>query len=226
MTIFSESYILKNSHCLDLQAICSEQQLSEPLIEQLGDLLDWSLIWQYQQLSDGFMRAHIDRLMNSNMYLICQYQTLTEDFMNDYMHIFDRTALGKIIEHQQLSETFIQENAAVLSSYIRWRVSINKVLSCEFIHKYMSIFDETSRILICKNWRLSESFIRDHADQLNWYVLSLYQQLPVSITNEFRDRLIDCDNAKQCIERADLINDLATCISIDAALIVGEYMWA
>ena len=68
-------------------------------------------------------------------------------------------------------------------------ISKHENLSESFIREFQ---DEVDWVLISAKQNLSESFIREFQDKVNWYYISIYQKLSESFIREFQDKVDWC----------------------------------
>ena len=51
------------------------------------------------------------------------------------------------------------------------------------------IFDWVQPTFVCRYQKLSEEFIRKHADKLDWFALSIYQTFSEDFAREYKDKV-------------------------------------
>ena len=139
------------------------RHLSEDFIREFQNKVDWYYISKYQHLSETFIREFQDKV---NWRCISGHQSLSEDFTREFIKRIDLTEL--------LSNYAVSEN---------------------FLRDYMSGFDGTREKpfglrSITAYQKLSESFIRDFADSLDWVYISQYQHLSEDMIREFKDKVV------------------------------------
>jgi hypothetical protein len=78
-------------------------KLTEQLVRDHKDFVDWKVISQYQTLSEAFIREFHERV---DWSLVSRYQTLSEAFIREFQHRVDWRIVSK---RQILSEAFIRE---------------------------------------------------------------------------------------------------------------------
>ena len=65
----------------------------------------------------------------------------------------------------------------------------NVQFSEDFLREYAPYFNDHAWKVICEYQKLSENFMRDFEDQVNWYKISVYQKLSEEFMEEFKDNL-------------------------------------
>jgi len=80
-----------------------------------------------------------------------------------------------------------------------------ETLTESFIHEHENEVDWS----VVSRWQtLTGEFIRAHADRVDWFWISMYQTMSRDIISEFKDRIIMCDNVRFCLRRAAVIDVL------------------
>ena len=84
------------------------QPLSEEFMEEYADKLDWSVLFQYQKLSESFIEKHMNRITDGNdWYNIFKYQKLSEAFIKRCLDKgVEEAAFAR--KYQILSEQFLE----------------------------------------------------------------------------------------------------------------------
>jgi hypothetical protein len=114
--ILSDDFIRRHKDSqVMLEYVSTCQQLSESLIEELADVLDWKYVSQYQTMSEPFMRK-FDQKLN---FECLSRQNLPESFIKDYWNVLD---MDEISSHP-LSESFIR----AFEHQLDWR----KIAECQ-----------------------------------------------------------------------------------------------
>ncbi len=82
----SESLIREFQDQVDWEMISEHQRLSEPFIQEFQDQVDWEMISHYQKLSIGFIREHKHRLImtSDNIQSIIRNHHAIETLSLDY----------------------------------------------------------------------------------------------------------------------------------------------
>jgi hypothetical protein len=57
------------------------------------------------------------------------------------------------------------------------------------INKINNDPDSVEWLIICRNYRLSDEFIRKFQDRVNWMYISIYQKLSEDFMREFKDKI-------------------------------------
>lgn len=156
----SEEIIRELRDKLDWMAVSQCQSLSEEFIREFQDLVSWPAIVLYQQaLSESFLREFKDRV---DWKLLSQYQSLSEPLIRDFK---DQVDWKRISYYQKLSESFIQEFA----DSVYWDCISNKqLLSEDFIRKFQDHLDWG---ILANRWDLhfSDRFILEFKDKVDWF---------------------------------------------------------
>lgn len=83
--------------------IAKYMPLTEKLMEEFSDMLDWYHLSSHQKLSEQFIEKHLEKI---SWVKISEYQKLSEDFIKKYKNLVFWRA---IIINQKLSEDFLDE---------------------------------------------------------------------------------------------------------------------
>ena len=208
----SEDFIRKYSDLVDWRNISYFQKLSENFIEEFKDRVDWREISSRQTLSEDFIRKFQDKIQQSRSWSeITQYQNLSEEFMDEFQNKLDWEKLSDYHENrkygQKLSIEFLlrhkdkidwetyshqyganiaEEYLRALKDYIHWgKVSYHNV-SDEFLFEYENYINWKKAASTRK--KIPEILLRRHADDLNWYHISAFQNLSEDFMRDFADR--------------------------------------
>jgi hypothetical protein len=102
-------------------------------------------------------------------------------------------------------------------------ISYAQNLSEAFIRQFV---DRVNWKLISEKQNLSEAFIREFADKVNWEEISKEQTLSKSFIQEFRNHLNMCKNLKWCIDNANAIQTLELCDNLptDITSVIVTYL--
>jgi hypothetical protein len=164
--------------------ISFSQKLSEDLIREFKDVVDWRQICEFQILSEDFIREFKDVV---DWNIISQCQRLSENFIREFQNKVD---WQKISTFQRLSELFIAE----FKDKVCWHfICIDQKLSERFIREFK---DKVDWDLIAVNQPLNESFIEEFQDQIDWVVISAYQKLSDNFIKKLKDNSHYFDNIK------------------------------
>ena len=192
----SESFIEKYSDKVIWDLIPQNQTLSEPFIEKFADKLNWSEISEHQKLSESFIEKYADKV---DWYSISKYQKLSESFIEKYA---DKLNWERVSENQMLSEEFKQKHWAQLypglpNPHIEQNnVNVEK-------ENNMTEYEKGLRERIASgeeiDWeglsgskdfnQLSNEFVKEFADELDWGSISEYQKLSESFIEKYADRV-------------------------------------
>lgn len=172
----SEDLIRENKDIVNWIFISSNKILSEDFIREMKDYVDWPAIWYSQDLSENFIREFIHKV---SWHIISQFQSLSENFIRDYQ---GKVNWPHVSYHQVLSESFMREMKDKLEW---WNISERQELSEEFIWEFK---DKIHLGNIVKYQTLSEDFIRKmYNDKIFNYISDIfyYQNLSERFRQEF-----------------------------------------
>lgn len=158
--------------------------LSEEIIIKYHNKVNWDMIIysKGRKLSEAVIDKHTNRIEDWGAVWICC--NLSEDFIRKYIKKVDWTIIHK---YQDLSEKFIEDFA----DKIKWReiCHYQETISESFIIKYMDKLYNGERLNfkeeVVKN--LSDEFLYEYADRINWESITLYREL----TEDFIIKNID-----------------------------------
>ena len=150
----SEGVIRDRSDKVDWLRVSGYQRLSEDFIREFADKVDWDRISRYQHLSESFIREFADKV---GWYWISRCQHLSGDFIREFK---DKVDWENISAYQHLSEDFIRE----FKYWVNW-------------------------YSISMYQHLSEGFIREFKDMVYWNTVSTYQRLSKEFIEEFKDKI-------------------------------------
>ena len=101
--------------------------VSEDIIREFADRVNWTGISSCQHLSEGFIREFADKV---DWEAVSEYQSLSEDFIREFT---DRVDWNEISIYQRLSESFIEE----FQNNVHWAyISLTQSFSEDFIRKF------------------------------------------------------------------------------------------
>lgn len=197
----SENFIREFQDKVSWKSISFAQELSEDFIQEFQDEVDWRDISTYQDLSEDFIRKHqnkvnwseISRTQNLSENFIREfkdkidwqwselYKNLSEDFLVEFQ---DKVSFDLLFIHKSLSEKTLYEYADwfVANQRYLWDILIYQNLSEDFIRDFQ---DEVDWDYISKYQQLSEDFIREFKNEVDWYFMSIYQKLSEGFIQEF-----------------------------------------
>lgn len=142
----SEDVIVEYANKMDWSAVSKCQYLSEEMIRKCSHLLDWYNICRKQNLSEKLIKEFADNMI---WVYICTYQKLSEEFIEEYKDKFDWNKIGV---YQQLSEPFIIKHFDELGKY---NISTYQKLSDEFIKQHDIKTSKTNWIYWTKQHKLA-----------------------------------------------------------------------
>jgi len=170
------------------------EEFMELMIEEYNEL-DFYFLLRNQDLSMEFINKYQDKIINEDMWdTLEENQVLSEEFIDNNQDKLNWTNLSV---WQKLSEEFIEKHIDL----INWEeISINQKLSEGFIKKHYKnldigliiLYQDIDEKLINKyikdsnkniigsligNKILTEEFMEKHKDDLDWYQVSITQNL-------------------------------------------------
>lgn len=156
----SDEFILEYKDKLNFELLCDNIILSEDMIRQLDEYVDWSIISKYyKSFTAEFYIQYKDKL---NWFYVCNNNRyLPESVIEECIDFIDWCALSKCVK---LSENFVRK----YQDKIYWNnLSANNEcnFSLDFISEYK---DKWNWFYICDYKSLPEDFIRQHIDYINW----------------------------------------------------------
>jgi hypothetical protein len=164
---------------LDWENLIRHHYVSEDVLRSYADRLDlcWGVICSSQKLSESFMRDFSDKLHWDD---ICSYNELSEEFIFDFK---DRVNWSILSMKKEFSLDFLEK----LKDKIKWEHYLQKfLLLVEILNKYREYILKHMDV-VCKYQILTEEFMREYVDHLDWYSVCKYQKMSESFIEEFRD---------------------------------------
>ena len=149
-------------------------ELSEELIREFQDAVDWDIVSTYNELPDQFYRDFQDQL-NWGIVSYCGFsRTLWHEFSNRIVweHIFCEGHIYDIYDVEEF------EDIIDWTSFSLFYQS----LDLEIVQKYE---DKIKWDLISEDQVLDDHIITTYANRLNWNTLCKYQFLSEYIVNKF-----------------------------------------
>ena len=162
--LLTPNYIIENQDTLDFQELCKLYPFTESLAYILRSKIDWNMLYIYNtEITDKLFfynnegRLDWEKVSNHknltevalkrcpdrlNWTAVCKNSIINEDLLEELYQYLD---LGEVVVHQKLSEKFI----------------VNHM-------KDLKIFMED----ICDSQKLTESFIREYKDIVDWRAVS------------------------------------------------------
>jgi len=157
----------------------STQNLSEDIIKEFEDELDWNILVLNTDLSEEMIKKNYDKINNKQDIL--ERQVLSEKFFEN--HLSDELTMSDILRTQKVSEKFLIINM----DEVNWitdstNISKNVELSDNFMNVYSN---EIDWMVISEYQKLSDGFIEKHIDKIDWGLLSEYQNLSDYILDKY-----------------------------------------
>lgn len=190
--------------------VLSKIEVSCKFIEENISLYDLPTIFKHQKLSESFLKNYI----NNPLYLnyILQYQNISFEFIKNEINYKDRSIFNALLIWGKLPELFIEENIDLIDNFdyvflyqrhlskefilkykdkIKWRPYIFEVhqIPIELLNEYKLIFSPFWWDKICLYQTLSETFIRQNKNKLNWLYISEYQKFSLRFAWLMKDRI-------------------------------------
>ncbi len=226
----SEDFIRKFADKVNWNYISTQQRLSENFIREFADKVNWLNISKTQKISEAFIeefkdRVHWDKISRKRLsesfiekyqdkldwVTISRCQTLSEAFIEKYQH---KVCWKDIAHHQALSPEFIEKFSKQFEDYKIPKGNILKVVKLQKMHpntignivdickQYNITFDPSLSDKFIEEFKngidwgristiekLSEEFIKEFKDKINWYCISSNQKLSEEFIREFQDKV-------------------------------------
>lgn len=131
-------------------------------------------------LTENYIRNNASTL---NWQLLCQYQVMTPAFLTE-MITYLAPAWYEVSKFQPLDNTFVVANKNQLN-WIEICSRPNLVTEATL----QSCFSFINWCMLCKYYKLSESFLRLNKLNINFANTSRYQTLSENFMNDFKDKL-------------------------------------
>lgn len=141
-----------------------------------------------EKVEEGYDISNV-RNLQEIMTDIIYYYILDDKFMMKYEKFMN---WGAVTRYQKLSEPFMEYMVKKLGkAWEWWMLCENQKLSEKFIRKHADIFDETCWAEISGNGdnNLSMDFMREFADFLQWNFIGECQTYDKNFLREFGDRI-------------------------------------
>ena len=174
-------FILENKEYLDFKLVCKHSILDQKFIEEnLIDYVDWTALTLYQNIDKEFIWNNAQKV---NWVSVSYSKDLTVDHLEKYKSMLDWKTV--IIRHKYEEETLIK-----FKKYIDWQqVCIYQKLSVDFIKEHHLLLFPF-KYEIAKYQKLSEEYLEENKDNLDWDIISEYQTL----SEDFIDKMSDYVN--------------------------------
>lgn len=161
-----------------------------------------------EKVEEGYDISNV-RNLQEIMADIIYYYILDDKFMMKYEKFMN---WGAVARYQKLSEPFMEYMVKKLGKdWEWWMLCENQKLSERFIRKHADMFDETcwAEISGKGNNNLSMNFMREFADKLNWNFIGECQTYDKNFLREFGDK-ISFGNYKLNIRKPKLMTQEET----------------
>lgn len=109
----SEKLLSEIKNLINWSTKCKRQQLSEQFLNDNFEVLDIKQICRYQKLSETFIEQHMKKL---NMDIIAKYQHLSIDFIKKYKNVLSFTELSSNAHYNKA------DTLQILSNGVSWFV--------------------------------------------------------------------------------------------------------
>lgn len=182
----------KHANKLSWYKISRKQNLSEDFIRKHKDDVNWRQISYYQEnLSIPFIEEFINYLNLSGILLNSK---LSEEFIKKYsdkLFKFDNDSQYLLFYYQNISPELFEylNNKYIIlpSSLIAYIVKNQNNITKEFIEKYNKNIDWT---ILCDQYhRLTEPFMREFHEYLDWNKISKAQKLSEKFIEDFQNKV-------------------------------------
>ena len=177
----SDEFILEYKDKLNFELLCDSIKLSEDMIRQLDEYVDWNIISKYYKpFTAEFYIQYKDKL---NWFNVCNNnRCLSESVIEECSEFMDWCALSECVK---LTEDFVRKHEDKIS----WN-NLSGNLECKFSLDFISEYkDKWNWYYICDYYSLPEDFIRQHIDYINWYSISRYRILSSQLIRDFADKV-------------------------------------
>lgn len=213
----SEPFIDKWSHRVNWYLICMHQELSEDFIDNHKDKVFWSAIAINQKLSEQFIEKHADKLFWES---VLSNQVLSSELILKHREkisykdniIVNGSTLQNLLETAKLVLEFQKTEEAKLTEALNLAKKkllemdsldkeiaaiIKKLnLKCN-VHEFSYIHEIGPWFSISAKCKLSERFIREFKDRVDWHWISRSQKLSEGFIEEFEDK-VDWKYISEC----------------------------
>ncbi len=167
----------------DVGKLCTDYQLSEKFMNENWDRLDHDLIATYQKLSLEFISSHLDDF--DYLTLLSYQESLSPVRGGEYANSDLVTAVKEFLVSELAKKTESEPAEKVLSSKDEMERVREKTMG-----KYFEYFDLPNRMMVAKEWKLSEEFIEEHWGKLPHETITRYQKLSHAFILRHLDELI------------------------------------
>jgi hypothetical protein len=175
----SEEFIIANADRIPLHCVFLTKEVSEKTIRMLVenfDINDWYWLVKRQNLSEDFILEFQDHIEIRNL-------DYTKSFSIGFLEKIYDILIHDISDYsdEDLSDNFISVFQDDIDFYELSRV---KVLSESFIRQYLTHFDDRTWTVISESQKLSQDFIREFKDFLDWDMVVRNQQVSVEFVDD------------------------------------------
>lgn len=154
-----ERFLLETFTMAEVMTMIAENISNLSVFDHFKDALNWRHICRTMTMSETMLRRF-------NLYLdwpsVSKHQRLSEEFMKFYKQNLDWRA---ILTHQQLSFEFAQDTVGNFALFF-------SVYQMKWTDHHFDEYMEAFGFVICKNQFISEDYIRNHVEEVNWDGLS------------------------------------------------------
>ncbi len=183
----------------NIQKLCEDIQLPYQFIRDYKSKLDpyWSSIIRNTMLTEDVLSENLENII-PHWFLVLAHQKLSDEFMEEHMDLIDADNhyWAIISTSQYLSERFLLK---YFDKFYWERVLANHKLPDKVLVKVCRTFkiDKWREIIIHQN--ISDSFIEEFADLIEWPFAIVNNKVSSESQNKFKD-LIYCQR-KQTIAK-------------------------
>lgn len=186
--------------------ISEQEVLSEEFMDKYSNYLFWDDLCKHQQMSEDFIENHLnkiypkpllDRGLISERFLRkyafdINWKTISNslaplsiDFLREFK---DKIDWSRYMCYHTLTEQLIEEFGDVIPwAYVPGRIKMSEKFIRRHrleLEKYYSCWSQ-----ICEHQELSEPFIEEFKDKVNWKVISYKQKLSKEMIHKYANKL-------------------------------------
>lgn len=188
--------------------VCKQQKLSEKYIEHFikGDIY-WNFIFNNQNYSDHFLMKHLDKIENWFDFKPRIKKKIPIEFIDYAVKNKKEIDWSYFLQHKKLNAKTIKKYKDIintvhfdpldysekeLSRLISYGIEIkdlysSKQLSDNFLREHL---DDVNWDILSRTNNFSIEFIREYQDKINWHEYSKREIIPYEIFEEFQDKII------------------------------------
>lgn len=171
-------YIMENKDTLDFDKLYKTYPFDENLVISLKDKIDWNILFIYNKNIDRLFFYNNEEFLNWDK--ISMHKNLPATALEKCP---DRLNWTLVCRYSQMDENILE----AFYKYLDFEeISINQTLSPEFISKHINDF-KLYMEEIGDNQRLTEDFMREYKDIVDWRAISRSQKLSESFLDEMKD---------------------------------------